>query len=346
MDFVTGLPNSRDPVTDIVYDAILVIVDRLTKYALMIPFRKDFTAKQLGHIIVDRLVRNHGIPKTIISDRDKLFTSNYWTTLMADIGTKRKLSTAYHPETDGQTERTNQTMITYLRLYSNQNQDNWVLLLPMAQLVYNNKQSETTGETPYFANHGRHPQLFEKTYPITTTRAEMAERSAKQLKEIHEQLKENMLTAQQRSLSYVNKKRKMAPQLKKGDKVYLRTKNLRTKRPSKKLDHVKVGPFLIDAIISPVNYRLKLPEDAKVHPVFHVSRLEPANPETPLQKTFHFETEEENEFEVSKILDHKTRNNKTEYLVHWKGYSHEEDTWEPEKNLTNCREKLRQYWGS
>lgn len=341
MDFVSGFPESKDPVTNVRYNAILVIVDRFTKYALFIPFHKNYSAEQLGHIILDKLVRNYGIPKTIISDRDKLFTSNYWTTLMATIGTKRKLSTAYHPETDGQTERTNQTMLTYLRLYSNQNQDNWISLLPMAQLVYNNKLSESTGETPYFANHGRHPNLFERTFP--TIKTQKALQNADELKEIHKKLEDNMRKAQQRSISYVNKKRKMAPQLKRGDKVYLLTKNLRTKRPSKKLDHIKVGPFLIDAVISPVNYRLQLPEDAKIHSVFHISLLEPADPETPLQNTFHYEEEETNEFEVEQVLRHRLVDNGKEYLIKWKDYPHSENTWEPENHLVSCRQKLRQY---
>jgi transposase InsO family protein len=119
IDFVTGLPLSKDPATGLSYNSILVIVDRFTKYALMIPFRRDYTAVQLAHVLKDRLIRDHGIPKTIISDRDKLFTSNYWATLMAEIGIQRKLSTAYHPQTDGQTERTNRTMKTYLKIYSN-----------------------------------------------------------------------------------------------------------------------------------------------------------------------------------------------------------------------------------
>lgn len=110
MDFVTQLPASKDPVTSYRYDSIFVVVDRFTKYAEMIPFCHNYTAEQLARVFLDRVVRYHGIPESIISDRDKLFTSNYWTTLLAAIGTKKKLSTAYHPETDGQTERTNQTM--------------------------------------------------------------------------------------------------------------------------------------------------------------------------------------------------------------------------------------------
>jgi transposase InsO family protein len=344
MDFVTGLPLSKDPATGLSYDSILVIVDRFTKYALMIPFRRDYTAVQLAHILKDRLIRDHGIPKTIISDRDKLFTSNYWATLMAEIGTKRKLSTAYHPQTDGQTERTNRTMKTYLKIYSNTSQTNWVELLPMAQMAYNNKLSEATGKTPYFANHGKHPNLFQQTLP--SPKAEAAIKSAEEMKKIHNDMSNKLIHAQNQSISYVNKKRKTAPQLKRGDKVYLHTKNLRTKRPSKGLDNVKVGPFLISERNGPVTYTLELPPDAKIHPRFHISLLEPADPETPLQRTFRYEIEEEKEFEVEKILDHRRygiRASENEYLVKWLGYDESENTWEPETNLMNCRQLLAQY---
>jgi transposase InsO family protein len=202
MDFVTGLPLSRDPATGLVYDSILVIVDRFTKYALMIPFRRDYTAVQLAHVLKDRLIRDYGIPKTIISDRDKLFTSNYWAILMAEIGIKRKLSTAYYPQTDGQTERTNRTMKTYLKIYSNTSQDNWVSLLAMAQMAYNNKSSEATGKTPYFANYGKHPNLFERTLP--SLRAEAAMKSAEEMKKIHEEMSKKLLHAQKQSILYVN----------------------------------------------------------------------------------------------------------------------------------------------
>jgi hypothetical protein len=124
MDFVTGLPLLRDPATGLAYDAILVIVDRFTKYTLFIPFRKNYTAVQLAHILKDRLIRNYSIPKLIISNRDKLFISNYWATLMAEIGTQRKLSIAYYLETDSQTKRTNRIIKTYLKIYSNHAQDN------------------------------------------------------------------------------------------------------------------------------------------------------------------------------------------------------------------------------
>jgi hypothetical protein len=107
-----------------------------------------------------------------------------------------------------------------------------------------------------------------------------------------------MLTAQRNSITYANKKRKTAPQLKEGDKVYLHTKNLRSKQPSKGLDHVKVRPFLISKRNGPVTYTLELPPDTKIHPRFHVSLLEPADKDTPLQRTFRYKTKEEKEFKV------------------------------------------------
>ncbi len=107
----------------------------------------------------------------------------------------------------------------------------------------------------------------------------------------------------------------MYPQLKKGEKVYLLTKNLKSKRPSKKLDHVKVGPFLIKQPKGPVDYELQLPPDAKVHPVFHVSSLEPADSTTPLQETFHFEIQEENELEVERILKQQGQNYLVKFLM-------------------------------
>ena len=110
MDFITKLPKSKDPVMEITYDAIMVIVDQFTKYLIAVPFKENHTAEQLGHLLLDRLVRDHGVPITIITDRDKLFMSNYWKTISAAMGTKPKMSTAYHPQMDGQTEQANQVL--------------------------------------------------------------------------------------------------------------------------------------------------------------------------------------------------------------------------------------------
>ena len=156
---------------------------------------------------------------------------------------------------------------------------------------------------------------------------------------VYGSLKENIRTMQQRVAKARFKDSKTAPQLKRGDKVYLLTKNLKTQKPSKKLDAVKVGPFLIEDQKGPVNYELDLPKDARIHPVFHVSLLEPAHQDATLQKTFHFEPRESEDYEVEAILKDKGQR----YLVKWKGYGDGHNTWLPLKDLEGSQELLEEY---
>ena len=157
------------------------------------------------------------------------------------------------------------------------------------------------------------------------------------IKSIYQQLSANIEASRPGIARNANKKRKISPQLKEGDRVYLLTKNLKTKRLSKKLDHVKVGPFLIKRIKGPNNYELQLPPDARIHPVFHISLLEPADSMTPLQEIFYYENDQE--YKVEKILEQRGQ----KYLVKWKGYEDSENTWELLKNLANCQELLQRY---
>lgn len=341
MDFITKLPISVETSTAKTYDSIFVVVDKLTKYTHFLPYNESFTTEELGYVFLDRIVRLHGLPKSIISDRDKLFTSAFWKTLIGTMGVKLKLSTAFHPTTDGQTERMNQTLEVYLRHYVNHAQDNWVSLLPMAQLALNNHYTDTTGTSPFYANFGKDPNLFMEPRPNPEANAAMV--ATTNLRDLHSACREGILIAQKKTSEYLRSKRKNAPQLKEGDKVYLLTKNLKTKRQTKKLDHVKVGPFMISEVRGPQNYRLKLPKDARIHPVFHISVLEPADPETPLQTTFDFQPEEDDIFEVEKIVE---RRNPGMFLVKWKGYPESENTWEPARNLVGCWKLVREFFST
>jgi transposase InsO family protein len=136
MDFVTDLPPTKT--SHGVFDSILVVVDRLTKLAHYIPTRKKLTAQGLAEIIYREIVGKHGVPESIVTDRGSLFTSDFWTALCFYLRIRRRLSTAFHPQTDGQTERQNQTLEQYLRAYTNWQQDDWGMLLLMAELSYNN----------------------------------------------------------------------------------------------------------------------------------------------------------------------------------------------------------------
>ncbi|RYP29820.1 hypothetical protein DL768_011207 [Monosporascus sp. mg162] len=202
-DFITGLPLSKDPVTGVQYDGVWVIVDRLTKYGYFLPFKGNATAEQLAYAFVRHYLDKHGIPKRIISDRDKLFTSKFGTSFFKQIGAKLKFSTAYHPQTDGQTERLNQTLEQYLRSYVNYQQDNWVELLPLAQVAYNTSVNEDMGISPHTAVYGRNAETQRPEQPLgktpkITSVAPRAETMVSEIKTIQTRLRTELQFLQQR----------------------------------------------------------------------------------------------------------------------------------------------------
>ena len=199
------------------------------------------SVEELAYAFLRVIAANHGLPEEIISDRDKLFTSKFWKSLVDQLGIHHKLSTLYHPQTDGQIERLNQTMEQYLRCYVNYQQTNWVELLPIAQLAYNSAATETTGVSPFYANYGFNPAMNEARGLVTI--AQRARIQVDRLKDLHKMLQRDIKFASERSAVYHNKKRDRGPTLKEGDKVYLLRHNIKTKRPSNKLDHTKLGPF-------------------------------------------------------------------------------------------------------
>lgn len=342
IDFITQLPRSKDSATRKNYDSIMVIVDRLTKYAHFLPVESTATAAQIAMVLLRVVTANHGMPRYITTDRDKLFISKLWKSWMDLLGVEHRLSTSYHPQTDGQTERTNQTIEQYLRHYLDYDQDNWVELLPVAQFAYNNAMSSTTGHTPFYANYGYHPQLAyepQGRYEEAPTAKEHVDK----LRQIHTMMQRDIDFVNFRMATYYDQKRSEGPDLKEGEKVYLLRRNIKTKRPSAKLDHIRLGPFTIEKKTGPVNYKLKLPTSMKIHPVFHISLLEraPANAKEPNNIELDETTEEE--YEVEKILARKKVKGQIYYLVKWKGYDTSENTWEPIKNLTNCREEIRKF---
>ena len=337
LDFITELPESKEPHTETRYNSILVICDKLTKFSYFVPVRTDNTSRDMVYVLQRTVVANHGLPRVVISDRDRLFTAKFWKSLWQDLEAEHRLSTAFHPQTDGQTERTNQTLEQYLRAYVNYKQDDWVRLLPIAQHALNNARNDTTGETPFYANYGYHPFQGQLTGSETTPEAE-------DLKKIHQQLNQDIRFVQARTAQYFNKRR-VEPSLRKGDCAYLIMRNRRTNRPSKKLDYTKAGPFTVLEQKGPVTYKLQLPKTWKIHPVFHASVLEPTSVDTPERPNPEIHPDgQEPEYEVESIKDHrKDARGRSRYLVKWKGYTDNECTWEPENNLTHCAQLLQNY---
>lgn len=338
MDFITKLPVSDK------HDMIMVVVDRLTKYAYMIPTTETINAEQMANILLRHVIANHGMPSKITSDRDKLFTSKMWQSFADLVGIELRLSTAYHPQTNGQTERVNQTVKQYLRCYVNYQQDNWAGLLSMAQLAYNNAVHSTTHETPFFANYGYNPVVYGDTIGKTAV-AESSRILATRLRQLHLQLSRDIDFVNLRMKRYYDQQHVEGPDLKKEEKVYLLRRNIKTKRPSNKLDHLRLGPFKIEEKLGPVTYRLKLPESMKkLHPVFHISLLEPAPNNAELATNVEIEEETEDEYEVEQILADRWHENQQQLLVQWKGYPTSENTWEPIANLRGCHQLVQKYY--
>src|SRR5271169_3060821 len=339
-DFVTDLPVSNG------YDSLLVFVDRLTKMCHLVPCLKTTTAPEFAKMFLDNIIRLHGIPDSLVSDRGSIFTSRFWKSLSKLMGLKQRLSTSFHPQTDGQTERMNQTVEQYLRIYCNYQQDNWFNLLPIAEFAYNNAFQPSINCSPFYANYSIHPSFHVDPRSTTETTVPAAKEFADRLKNIHDLLVENVKSAQDHQARYYDRKHKRV-EFSVGEKVWLLTSNIHTERPSKKLDWKRIGPYSIVERIGTQAYRLQLPQSLKVHPVFHVSLLEPYKPNTIVGRLQEppppVISKEDIEYEVEEILDSKFIRKSLFYLVKWKGYPISDNSWEPLSHLTNAQELISQF---
>jgi len=339
MDFVTDLLKS----TNSGFTGIAVIVDRLTTMAIYLPCRKDIDSRELDRMFFEHMICRDGVPDNIITDRGTQFTSQFWTRVCSHLSINYRLSTAFHPQTDGQMERQNHTMEQYLRAFCNDEQDNWVELLPLAEFAYNNSMHASTRMTPFWALYHRNPQMqFEAPKPPALHLKSVIQADAvlKGLEETHRVLRKNLLKAQKRQSKYTSGKEIT---FKVGDKVWLSTKHLRTTRPLKKLDYKRTGPYTVSRIINKNGYKLDLPNTIHNHNVFHVSLLDryapPVAGQPPSEPQLMIVDDAgDQEWEVKRILDAKLRYRKLHCLVQWAEYSHVRTSWEPAEILQNAQE--------
>ncbi|GJT89606.1 reverse transcriptase domain-containing protein [Tanacetum coccineum] len=270
MDFITKLPRSKSG-----YDTIWVVVDRLTKSAHFLAIREDYSTEKLAKIYVDEIVARHGVPVSIISDRDGRFTSRCWQTVQKALGTRLDMSTAYHPQTDGQSERTIQTLEDMLRACVIDFGGSWDVHLPLAEFSYNNSYHSSIKCAPFEALYGRKcrsPILWAEIGESSLIGPELVQETTDKVVLIKEKLK----AARDRQKSYADNRRKPL-EFEVGDRVMLKVspwKGVVRFGRKGKLAPRYVGPFEILERIGPVAYRLRLPDElGGVHDTFHVSNL-------------------------------------------------------------------------
>lgn len=350
LDLVTHLPRSTKG-----NDALAVFVDRFSKFARIIPCKTSITAADLANLFFDDVFRLFGIPVSLVSDRDPRFTSRFWKRLMEIVGTKMDMATAHHQQTDGQAERTIQTLQQYLRTYVDGSPSDWDTNLTQLEFAYNSSKSTSTGFSPFELLYGDQPRTvlntaLNQTVPNTDTAQEFIENHQSKIQMAHDAL----LDAKERMRTQYNRHHQHTS-FEVGDLVYVDSENLQA--PGK-LKPKYLGPYKILAKPGPLNYTLDLPPGSRVHNTFHVSKLRkhisrddtefplpnqrPTPPPPPLvdiERRYYAD-----EYEVDRILDHHVQQDgRTLYLVSWKNF--DESTWQTLEDLENSPEALHEYLG-
>jgi len=267
VDFVVELPLSSG------HDAVMTVVDLVLKQAHFIPTHTMVTAKGAIWLFLHQVWKLHGLPKCIVSDRGPQFIARFTRELYQLLEIKLASSTAWHPQTNGQTERANQELDQYLQLFVNERQNDWYNLLPMAEFQHNNHVHSATQQPPFLLDTGRTPRMgFEprQNHSDLETVNEFTER----MRMVIEKAKSAIHKAQEDIKRYYDRRRTPAPVFNPGNKVFLNASDIRTTRPSQKLSHRWLGPFVVEWRIRPMAYHLKLPYQMKqLHPVFNVVKL-------------------------------------------------------------------------
>jgi transposase InsO family protein len=340
LDFITHLPPSYIGTQE--FTAILVVVDRFTKMARFIPTRDDLDAPEFAALFHESIELKYGSPRGIVSDRDTRITSKFWAEVCAYSLIKRRMSTAFHPQTDGQTEILNRILEGYLRSYTNLEQMNWSKLLPAAEFAYNNSWSSSTKTTPFKALYGYDPELrFNVEDNANRGEAPAAHERVKTLQELRDKLRDELLHSQERQAKYYNKRHE--PKLfKRGEFVKLSTRNLKLK--DKKLQQRWIGPLRVLKRIGVQAYQLALPEKyARLHDVFPVQLIEEYKPREDQPLLPMPDLEDEDEWEIEEVKDKKRIKGEVHYLIKWAGWPTEYNQWIPEQNMENAQEAIQDF---
>ena len=339
-DLITGLPLCQG------YDAIWTATDKRGKIKHIAPTVSTLDTAGFAKLFLEHVWKHHGTSDKIISDRGPQMSSRSFKDICAKLGVELALSTAYHPQTDGQSERTNQEVEQALRTVVSYHQDDWVDWIPIIEFALNNRYHTGLKTTPFYANYGYHPQIG--SLPRVQSAIESVDDFVKHIHEVQKQTSESLVKAAEDMKKFYDRHRNKTPEFEVGQKVLLDNSDLALNRPSRKLSEKYSGPFEIIEKVGTHAYRLKLPLYWKnVHSVFNVSKLFPYR-EDPENPNFNPPPpdviEGEPEWEVEEILDAKFDHGKLLFLVKWLGWPSSENSWEDESNLENAPEIISDFY--
>lgn len=347
LDFIGPLPETLQSK----HDMLLVVVDKLSKMVHLLPCKSSITAVQTAQLFFREIVRHHGVPAAVISDRDPRFTSHFWQELWKLLGSKLRMSTAFHPQSDGQTERMNRTAEEILRSVVNSHATDWDRHITAVEIAINSSQQSSTGLTPYYLNYGQEVNL-----PLDIATASLQQSQVPGAAEMLQQLnvdieaaRHNIQKAQQKQKEQADKHRR-AVTYKIGDRVMLNNQNWL--RSGRKLLPKYWGPFKVIAVPSTLTVTLELPNAlSRIHNVFHVSKVklyQDADMEFPGREQLDRPppvVDEDQQFTIDQVIGKRIvyvrrgrgrrKVKQTEFLVLWVGYPIAEASWVKEEDINH-----------
>ncbi|KAL0197996.1 hypothetical protein M9458_006536, partial [Cirrhinus mrigala] len=330
VDFVSDLPSSEGNT------CILVIVDRFSKTCKFVPLKGLPTAMETAEHLFNQVFRHFGIPEKIVSDRGPQFISHVWKAFFKLLGVTVNLSSGYHPQTNGQTERKIQELGRYLRAYCYEDQHSWSRFLPWAEYAQNSLRQDSTGITPFQCVLGYQPPLFPWTEEPSNVPA--VDHWFRESERVWDSAHHHLQRAVCRKKLFADTRRRTSPTYQPGDQVWLSTRDLRLRLPCRKLSPRYIGPFKILRQIN-VTFQLQLPPRYRIHPTFHVSLLKPFFPSATESPGAELEPpppevlDQPSIYAVREILDSRRRGGHLEYLIDWEGYGPEERSWVPRDDV-------------
>uniref|UniRef100_A0A3P9HTE3 Integrase catalytic domain-containing protein n=1 Tax=Oryzias latipes TaxID=8090 RepID=A0A3P9HTE3_ORYLA len=322
----------------------MTVVDRFSKAAHFVALQKLPSAVETAKLITDHVFRLHGIPVDLVSDRGPKFISQVWRSFCAAFGATASLSSGFHPQSNGQAERTNQDLEAALRCICSRHQTSWTSMLPWVEYAHNSMTLSATGMSPFECSLGYQPPLFPEQE--TEVAVPSIQHLYRRCRRVWREARAALLRSSATNKRLADRHRRPAPAYAPGQSVLLSTANIKLRTESRKLSPRYIGPFEVVRVINPVAVQLCLPQTMRIHRVFYVSQLKPhitsplhPSPKPPPAPRI---IDGQPAWTVRRIMDVRRRGRGFQYLVDWKGCGPEERSWEPSSRILD-KDMLREF---